>query len=67
MPCASVRPKPSSSAASHMSIAAALLAQLGVGAAHQLAHALGVADEEAGRELQARPCWIARRITRRST
>ena len=45
----------------------ALLEQFGVGAAHQLAHDVGVADQEPRRHLQARACRIARRMTRRRT
>ena len=44
-----------------------LLEQLGVGAAHQLAHDGREARQEPGLDAEPRPWTIARRITRRST
>ena len=53
VPCSSVRPKPSSSAASHIADRVALLEQLGVSGAHRLRHDLDVACEEPGLDAEA--------------
>ena len=52
LPWASVRPKPSSSASSHLRHVLAAIAQLGVGGAHQLGDDVRVAPQEARLELE---------------
>ena len=49
------------------SIAVALLVQLRVGGAHDLDDRRPNVAQEAGLDAERRPCWIARRMTRRST